>query len=175
MRSQPSPVPAPPPRPFGSPLVAVSGHVAAPSRASVPARHARLGAMWSQSRAIVARLGVWRQVTELAARRRVWCQWPATSSRAGVVGRAAGCGSARGEDAELVALGVGEDDPAHVALADFDRLGADSAEACDLGAVVVVGEGCDVEVHTQLGGLGLGDAVQVEVETAAAVIAEPDA
>jgi hypothetical protein len=53
----------------------------------------------------------------------------------------AGCGSARGEDAELVALGVGKDDPAHVALADVDRLGADSAEACDLGAVVVVEKG----------------------------------
>src|SRR5918994_234187 len=82
--------------------------------------------------------------------------------------------SARGEDAELVALGVREDDPADVALADVARLGADSAETCDLGAVVVVGEGCDVQVHPQLGGLGLADAVQVEVGAAASVVAEPD-
>jgi len=54
-----------------------------------------LVAMWSQFRAIVARLGVWRQVTELAARRHVWCQWPATSKSC-VVGRAAGCGVSEG-------------------------------------------------------------------------------
>src|SRR5215217_5096610 len=56
----------------------------------------------------------------------------------GVVGRAAAWTSARGEDAELVALGVAEDDPADVALADVGRLGAESAEAGHLGAVVVV-------------------------------------
>src|SRR4029453_10610727 len=82
--------------------------------------------------------------------------------------------SARGEDAELVALWVGEDDPADVALADVDRLGADSAETCDLGAVAVVGEGCDIQVHPQLGGLGLADAVQVEIRAATSVVAEPD-
>jgi hypothetical protein len=38
IRSQPSPVPTRPHRPFASPLVQVNGHIADPNRASVPAR-----------------------------------------------------------------------------------------------------------------------------------------
>jgi hypothetical protein len=40
--------------------------------------------------------------------------------------------------------------------------------------VVSVGEGCDVQVHPQLGRLGLADPVQVEVGAASSVVAEPD-
>jgi hypothetical protein len=54
--------------------------------------------------------------------------------------------SAWGEDAELAAVGVGEDDPGRIGLADIDRPCAEGAKAFDLGAVVVVGEGCDVDV-----------------------------
>jgi hypothetical protein len=43
IRSQPSPVPARPPGPLAFPLVPVNGHVAGPTRASVPTRHARHG------------------------------------------------------------------------------------------------------------------------------------
>jgi hypothetical protein len=67
VRSQPSPVPARPPRPFTSPLVQASGHIACPSRASVPALHAWLG------RNVVAVSGSCRQteclVTSLPIRR----------------------------------------------------------------------------------------------------------
>ena len=65
--------------------------------------------------------------------------------------------SAGAEDAELVALGVGQDGPGHVGrLTDVDRLGAELAEAGDLGGVVVLGEGGDVEVDAVLGGLRVG-------------------
>jgi hypothetical protein len=37
IRSQPTPMPSRPPGPFASPLVQVNGHIAEPSRASVPA------------------------------------------------------------------------------------------------------------------------------------------
>jgi hypothetical protein len=40
IRSQPSPIPIRPPDPFVYPLVLVNGHVAGPSGASVPTRHA---------------------------------------------------------------------------------------------------------------------------------------
>jgi hypothetical protein len=43
IRSQPSPVPARPPRPFASLPVLVNGHVAGSGRTLIPARHVQLG------------------------------------------------------------------------------------------------------------------------------------
>jgi hypothetical protein len=81
IRSQPSPVPARPPAPSVSPLVLVNRHIADPSRASVPARHARHG------RNVVAVSGdgcqteVWRPeagpaVLSPSTRSRIWCSTP---------------------------------------------------------------------------------------------------
>jgi hypothetical protein len=63
IRSQPSPVPAPPSGPFVSPPVLVNSHVAGPTRASVPDRHARLG------RNVVAVSGRRRQTGRLVTGR----------------------------------------------------------------------------------------------------------
>jgi hypothetical protein len=63
IRSQPSPIPIRPPDPFVYPLVLVNGHVAGPSRASVPIRHVWLG------RNVVAVSGQRRQTRSLATRR----------------------------------------------------------------------------------------------------------
>src|SRR6266508_2357995 len=63
IRSQPSPIPAPPSHPLASPLVLVNGHVAHRSRASVPVRHAWLG------RIVVAVSGRRRQTGSLATGR----------------------------------------------------------------------------------------------------------
>jgi hypothetical protein len=60
IRSQPSPIPARPPDPSVSPFALVSGHVAGPSRTSVPACHASLG------RNVVAISGHRRQTRCLA-------------------------------------------------------------------------------------------------------------
>lgn len=84
-------------------------------------------------------------------------------------------GSAWGEDAELVAFGVGEDGPGDVALADVDGGGSQGAEAIDLAGLVVVGKWGDVDVDAEFGRLGLVDAVEVEVGAAGCGVAEPDA
>jgi hypothetical protein len=83
IRSQPSPVPAHPSAPLASPLVQVNGHIADPTRASVPARHVRHGGN------VVAVSSHRRQTQRLATRHcqaalgalsissRAWCssQW----------------------------------------------------------------------------------------------------
>jgi hypothetical protein len=82
IRSQPSPVPAQPPAPFASPLVLVNGHLAGPSRTSVPACHLPHG------RNVVAVPGRCRQTRSLATPRLpcdpwlqstrfpIWCSTP---------------------------------------------------------------------------------------------------
>jgi hypothetical protein len=62
IRSQPSPVPARPPRPFASLPVLVNGHVAGSGRTLIPARHVRLG------RNVVANSRHGRQTRSLAMR-----------------------------------------------------------------------------------------------------------
>jgi len=76
IRSQPSPIPAPPSHPLASPLVLVNGRVAGPSRASVPARHAWHG------RNVVAVSGCRRQTGGLATRRFLDQTWRRASARA---------------------------------------------------------------------------------------------
>src|SRR3954470_6172601 len=67
--------------------------------------------------------------------------------------------AAHGADAELVALGVGEDDPALAPLVDgAGELGGTEADEA-VGFGLDVG-GVDVEVHAVLHGLGLVDALE---------------
>jgi hypothetical protein len=56
-------------------------------------------------------------------------------------------GSARGEDAELVALRVGEAPPRHVALADVDTGGTESPQPGHLRRLIVTGVRQQVEMN----------------------------
>ena len=64
---------------------------------------------------------------------------------------------------------------ADVGLTDVRFSCADGAQALDLGGVIVVGGGCDVEVDAQPALLGLAHPVQVEVGAAGCDVTEPDA
>ena len=54
--------------------------------------------------------------------------------------------SARGEDAEFVALGVGQDRPRDVALAEVDVGGAECSQPGHLRRLIVTGVGPEVEL-----------------------------
>src|ERR1039458_3937477 len=64
-----------------------------------------------------------------------------------------GSASARGEDAELVALRVGQDRPRDVALAEVDVGGAESPQPGHLRLLIVTGVGPEVEMDAVLHGL----------------------
>src|ERR1700761_5060465 len=72
-------------------------------------------------------------------------------------------GSARGEEAELVALGVGQDRPRHVALADVGVGGAESPQPGGLRRLVAAGVRAQVEVDAVLNGLHAGHAEELQV------------
>src|SRR5215468_7598120 len=77
--------------------------------------------------------------------------------------RCGGCGSARGEDVELVALRVGQAGPRHVALADVDAGGAERPQPGHLRRLVVTGVGPQVEMDPVLHGLDAGGAEELQV------------
>src|SRR5215207_9018135 len=60
---------------------------------------------------------------------------------------------AAAQQAELVALGVGEDVPGHVALADVDMSGAEGEQALELIGLIAIGR-VDIEVDAVLRLLG---------------------
>src|SRR5580704_11803229 len=66
-------------------------------------------------------------------------------------------GAAAGQDAELVALRVGQDNPALLALADIGVPGAQAEQAADLLALLPVGR-AEVEMEPVLDALALGHA-----------------
>src|SRR3954468_4440258 len=80
---------------------------------------------------------------------------------------------AGGADAELVALGVGEDDPALAPLLDgsFDAPRSEADQPFGLGLDV---GGMDVEVHAVLAGLGLGHALEDQLVLGAVAGPEDD-
>src|SRR5262245_16006954 len=81
------------------------------------------------------------------------------SATGGPSSRASGTSSpnagplARSQHAELVAVGIGQDDPADVALADVDPLRPERDETFDLGLLITVGGWGEVEVPPVLAGL----------------------
>ena len=58
------------------------------------------------------------------------------------------------QDAELVAVGIGHDDPVDVALADVDPGRAERHETVDLGVLLGLVERRDIEVHRFLPSFG---------------------
>src|SRR5215475_10537402 len=65
------------------------------------------------------------------------------------------CASARGQDAELAAVRVGQHDPGHLALAHVGWHGTAVAQSAGFGQVVATQRGADVEVHPVLDGFGV--------------------
>src|SRR5581483_10426304 len=57
---------------------------------------------------------------------------------------------ARSQDAELVAVRIGEDDPRHIALTDVDRSCTERDQSIDLGPLITVDLRCDVDVDAAL-------------------------
>ena len=70
--------------------------------------------------------------------------------------RQKGADSARGEDVELIALGVGEARPRHVALAKVDVGGAESPQPVHLRRLIITGVRPEVEMDAVLHGLQVG-------------------
>jgi hypothetical protein len=69
--------------------------------------------------------------------------------------------ASRAQHAELVALGIGQHDPAHVALTDVDPGGPELEDALDLLILIPVPR-AEVQVKPVLDGLGLGDGEEVD-------------
>src|SRR2546430_16805179 len=61
----------------------------------------------------------------------------------------------RGQHAELMAVGIGQDHPADLALADVDTRRAEGEETVDLGPLITVEGWRDVEVQPVLSGFRL--------------------
>src|SRR5256885_12860209 len=61
----------------------------------------------------------------------------------------------RGQHAELMAVGIGQDHPADLALADVDTRRAEGEETVDLGPLITVEGWRDVEVQSVLSGFRL--------------------
>src|SRR5258708_38724992 len=74
-----------------------------------------------------------------------------------------GSAAARGEDAEFVALRVGQDRPRDVALAEVDVGGAESPQPGHLRLLIVTGVGPEVEMDAVLHGLHVRRAEELEI------------
>lgn len=63
--------------------------------------------------------------------------------------------SSRGQHAELVAIGVGHDYPRDISLADINAFGSLSKQPVDLGSLIAITRGDDVQMQSILILLGV--------------------